>query len=58
MAFKRGPQYYAQALRYYNDALRHIANAAPSEELTQLESVIHTNLAAIFLVRELHLLHA
>ncbi len=50
-AFKRGPKFYGNALKFYNDALRHIANASPCEEMTHLESVVHSNLAAIFISR-------
>jgi hypothetical protein len=50
-AFKQGPKFYGNALKFYNDALRHVANAPPCEEMTELESVVHANLAAIFVAR-------
>ena len=50
-AFKRGSKFYGNALKFYNDALRHISNATPCEEITNLESIVHSNLAAIFMAR-------
>eukprot|EP01138_Halocafeteria_seosinensis_P015900 gb/GECG01016226.1/.p1 GENE.gb/GECG01016226.1/~~gb/GECG01016226.1/.p1 ORF type:complete len:500 (+),score=85.62 gb/GECG01016226.1/:1-1500(+) len=52
-SFKRGKAYFAQALRFYNEALEHCENIEKKDQnAKKLESVARSNLAAIYLTRE------